>query len=82
MLLGQGASNPHPHGQVWATSFVPTEPATVLRSLAEYAAAPATRGRNLLEDYARDEQTLGKGERMCVPLPWPLSLRARRGEER
>lgn len=32
-----GCSNPHPHGQVWSSSAVPTIPAQELRSLKEYA---------------------------------------------
>lgn len=31
-----GASNPHPHGQVWANEHVPTEPAKELCSLSAY----------------------------------------------
>jgi UDPglucose--hexose-1-phosphate uridylyltransferase len=31
-----GASNPHPHCQVWATEHVPTEPAKELRAQADY----------------------------------------------
>ena len=31
-----GASNPHPHCQVWANEHVPTEPAKELRSLTNY----------------------------------------------
>ncbi len=31
-----GASNPHPHCQIWATEHVPDEPAAELRHLADY----------------------------------------------
>ncbi len=31
-----GASNPHPHGQIWATAHVPNEPARETHSLAGY----------------------------------------------
>jgi UDPglucose--hexose-1-phosphate uridylyltransferase len=31
-----GCSNPHPHGQVWSLSEVPTLPATELASLQRY----------------------------------------------
>ncbi len=31
-----GCSNPHPHGQVWATSYVPDEPATERRTQAAW----------------------------------------------
>ncbi|GAA5895034.1 hypothetical protein JCM5296_000942 [Sporobolomyces johnsonii] len=32
-----GCSNPHPHGQAWSLSYVPTIPAVMLRSQREYA---------------------------------------------
>jgi UDPglucose--hexose-1-phosphate uridylyltransferase len=31
-----GASNPHPHSQIWATSYVPNEPAKEITSLVDY----------------------------------------------
>jgi UDPglucose--hexose-1-phosphate uridylyltransferase len=31
-----GCSNPHPHSQIWATSFIPNEPAKELASLKRY----------------------------------------------
>jgi UDPglucose--hexose-1-phosphate uridylyltransferase len=43
-----GASNPHPHGQIWATEHIPNEPAAELASQQEYLAG---RGRPLLLDY-------------------------------
>src|SRR5260221_7559919 len=35
-----GCSNPHPHGQIWALSHIPTIAATELASLARYADNP------------------------------------------
>ncbi|KAI0262941.1 galactose-1-phosphate uridylyltransferase [Gloeopeniophorella convolvens] len=35
-----GCSNPHPHGQIWALSHIPTIPAAELASLARYATNP------------------------------------------
>ncbi len=32
-----GASNPHPHGQIWASSHLPNEPAKELASQSEYS---------------------------------------------
>jgi hypothetical protein len=32
-----GCSNPHPHGQIWSLSAIPTIPAQELRSLKKYA---------------------------------------------
>lgn len=43
-----GASNPHPHCQVWASEHIPSEPAKELRAQKDYLAA---RGSCLLCDY-------------------------------
>ncbi len=43
-----GASNPHPHCQVWASEHVPTEPAKELRSMSAYR---DEHGTCLLCDY-------------------------------
>lgn len=47
-----GASNPHPHGQLWASDFLPNEAAIEDRHQREYYAA---KGTPLLIDYARAE---------------------------
>jgi UDPglucose--hexose-1-phosphate uridylyltransferase len=47
-----GASNPHPHGQIWATSSIPNELARETATQAEYF---ARHGRSLLQDYAARE---------------------------
>jgi UDPglucose--hexose-1-phosphate uridylyltransferase len=44
-----GCSNPHPHGQIWSSEFIPDEPAAELANLAKYHAA---KGTHMLEDYA------------------------------
>ncbi|MGC9999846.1 MAG: UDP-glucose--hexose-1-phosphate uridylyltransferase [Bryobacteraceae bacterium] len=52
-----GCSNPHPHGQIWAPSTIPNEPAK------EHAAQKAyfeSHGRTLLADYADVELKLGE----------------------
>ncbi len=48
-----GASNPHPHSQIWANAHLPTEPAKELRSQLAYKEA---HGRPLLLDYLHEEQ--------------------------
>lgn len=48
-----GASNPHPHGQIWANSTMPDVPGREQASLAAYRAA---RGSCLLCDYLALEQ--------------------------
>ena len=56
-----GCSNPHPHGQVWATDVVPTLPAL---EDARQRAWLADHGRPLLEVLAKREAALG--ERVVV----------------
>jgi UDPglucose--hexose-1-phosphate uridylyltransferase len=43
-----GASNPHPHGQIWATQHIPNEPALELAAQLDYFAANKS---PLLSDY-------------------------------
>ncbi|WP_348728913.1 UDP-glucose--hexose-1-phosphate uridylyltransferase [Rheinheimera texasensis] len=47
-----GCSNPHPHGQIWASKGIPTLPA---REDAQQAAYLAKHGKNLLQRYAELE---------------------------
>lgn len=47
-----GSSQPHPHGQIWASSFVPTEVAVRDRHLKQYYVEKDT---NLLIDYLSRE---------------------------
>jgi UDPglucose--hexose-1-phosphate uridylyltransferase len=51
-----GCSNPHPHGQLWASRGLPTEPAKEQRSQAAYL---AQRGSPLLLDYLAVERREG-----------------------
>jgi UDPglucose--hexose-1-phosphate uridylyltransferase len=67
-----GASNPHPHGQVWATTALPNEPA---KELAMQRAWLAARGTTLLADYARlelerAERVVVRTERWLAVVPW------------
>jgi UDPglucose--hexose-1-phosphate uridylyltransferase len=68
-----GCSNPHPHGQIWAGDFIPTEVTKELTQQQAWAAAHG--GRPLLLDYAALE--LESGERVVVEnadwlavVPW------------
>ncbi|MFZ0305469.1 MAG: UDP-glucose--hexose-1-phosphate uridylyltransferase [Terracidiphilus sp.] len=67
-----GASNPHPHCQIWSTSFVPDEPAAETAAQRDHLART---GRCLLCDYAAAE--LATGERVVFAndhfvalVPW------------
>jgi UDPglucose--hexose-1-phosphate uridylyltransferase len=61
-----GASNPHPHGQIWATSFLPHLPQ---RKQAAQAAYLRAHGRDLLGDYL--EQELRTKDRLvCTNDEW------------
>lgn len=52
-----GSSNPHPHGQIWATQHVPN---IVAREDANQLAYFASHGRTLLSDYLAQEITSGE----------------------
>ena len=56
-----GSSNPHPHGQVWATRRIPTEPAKEDREQKDYF---ESEGAPLLLDYLDAE--LAAGARVVV----------------
>jgi len=56
-----GTSNPHPHGQIWASDFLPIMPAAEDRQQAAYY---AEHGRPLLLDYLEEE--LRRDERVIV----------------
>jgi UDPglucose--hexose-1-phosphate uridylyltransferase len=56
-----GCSNPHPHGQIWASDFVPNEPAIEDRSQRDYLRDTK---RPMLVDCAQREMKMG--ERVVV----------------
>ncbi|HEY0306949.1 MAG TPA: galactose-1-phosphate uridylyltransferase, partial [Acidobacteriaceae bacterium] len=75
-----GASNPHPHGQVWATEHVPNEPALELAAQLEYA---STHPAGLLADYLnielqQNERIVAQNETWVALVPfwavWPFEL--------
>ncbi|MEI7634017.1 MAG: UDP-glucose--hexose-1-phosphate uridylyltransferase [bacterium] len=62
-----GCSNPHPHGQIWATENIPTEPAKEDESQRRYFETHD--GRALLDDYQDEE--LRRAERVvCRNDAW------------
>ena len=56
-----GCSNPHPHCQIWASSFLPNEAMIKDRNMKEYLEIHKS---NLLLDYAKQE--MDKNERLVV----------------
>ncbi len=73
-----GCSNPHPHGQIWATRHLPNELEKETRAQADYLRKV---GRPLLVDYLERELALGErivfaNEDFCVLTPfwaiWPF----------
>lgn len=72
-----GASNPHPHGQIWAGNAVPRE---ALKEDATQRRHHEATGRQLLLDYAEQEvggpRDLGSDEDWLVVVPfwaaWPF----------
>lgn len=72
-----GASNAHPHGQIWSSSFVPNEAA---REIERQAAYHARRGSSMLIDYAEHEvesgeRTIASNDHWIAVVPywayWP-----------
>ncbi|XP_058268194.1 galactose-1-phosphate uridylyltransferase isoform X2 [Hemibagrus wyckioides] len=73
-----GCSNPHPHCQVWASSFLPNEPALAERCQREYK---QQHGEPMLLQYARmeaqaQERVVVQNEHWIVVVPywatWPF----------
>jgi UDPglucose--hexose-1-phosphate uridylyltransferase len=67
-----GASNPHPHCQIWSTGFVPDEPAAETRSQREYLDRT---GHCLLCDYLQAELLAGErvvfeNDGFVALVPW------------
>ena len=56
-----GCSNPHPHGQIWAQSSLPTQVAITQQHILAYF---QQNGRSLLKDYLDEE--LKKQERIVI----------------
>jgi UDPglucose--hexose-1-phosphate uridylyltransferase len=75
-----GASNPHPHGQIWSTGFVPDEPAAETAAQSEHLAKT---GHCLLCDYVAAEDAAGErvifaNEHFMAVVPywavWPFEV--------
>lgn len=73
-----GASNPHPHGQIWACDFLPNEAAAEDRNQRDYLERT---GATLLLDYAnleveRGERVVAQNDDWVVVVPywavWPF----------
>jgi UDPglucose--hexose-1-phosphate uridylyltransferase len=75
-----GCSNPHPHGQIWATSFLPNLPAKEDAAQRDYL---AQNGRPMLLDYvereaAAEERVVVKTDHWLAVVPywaaWPFEI--------
>lgn len=64
-----GCSNPHPHGQIWATSIIPDEPAKEQKAQLEYF---RKNNRTLLADYLEEE--LKADERIIIENDYFVAL--------
>jgi UDPglucose--hexose-1-phosphate uridylyltransferase len=67
-----GCSNPHPHGQIWAGSFLPNEPAKEEKEQARHFTSC---GRQLLADYLEEEsreklRVVEENEHWTALVPW------------
>ncbi len=70
-----GCSNPHPHGQIWAGDFIPTEIGKELAQQKLWLEAHGARGKPLLLEYATlevksNERTVAQNEEWLVVVPW------------
>jgi len=72
-----GASNPHPHGQIWAQSSLPTQ---IIKTQANLKAHFDIRQKSLLEEYlseeiSRNERIVSENEHFTCLVPfwaiWP-----------
>jgi UDPglucose--hexose-1-phosphate uridylyltransferase len=75
-----GASNPHPHGQIWATEHIPNEPALELAAQLAYL---TEHNQQLLSAYlalelAQQERIVAENETWVALVPfwaiWPFEL--------
>ena len=75
-----GASNPHPHGQIWATEHIPNEPAAELRTQHKFFTENA---RPMLAEYlalelAENERVVAENDSWVALVPfwavWPFEL--------
>jgi UDPglucose--hexose-1-phosphate uridylyltransferase len=75
-----GCSNPHPHGQIWATSTIPNEPRKEQEAFASYQ---EQHGACLLCEYAKLEEVSGErlvcgNEHFLAVVPfwaiWPYEI--------
>lgn len=75
-----GASNPHPHSQVWASNMIPNEPAKELARQADYLRET---GKCLLCSYLEEERKTGErivaaNEQFTALVPfwaiWPFEV--------
>lgn len=79
--LMMGASNPHPHGQIWANAMLPNEPERELESFRHHAKVHG--GKCLLCDYAalereRKERAVYENDGFIAVVPfwalWPFEV--------
>ena len=75
-----GCSNPHPHCQIWASSFIPQEPSKEIESMIQYQ---KKHGSCLLCDYATLEKrkqvrVIVENEEFIAVIPywavWPFEV--------
>lgn len=64
-----GCSNPHPHGQLWATSYVPQETATEVRTQAAWT-GDAPMLLELAEREANGPRAVVQTEHWLAIVPW------------
>jgi len=75
-----GCSNPHPHSQIWSTSYIPNEPAKEMASMQAYQ---SQQGSCLLCDYMAEElheceRVTAQNQHFIAVIPfwavWPFEI--------
>jgi UDPglucose--hexose-1-phosphate uridylyltransferase len=75
-----GASNPHPHGQIWATQHIPNEPAVELAAQLAYYTEHNTQllSAYLTLELAQQTRVVAENETWAALVPfwavWPFEL--------
>ena len=75
-----GASNPHPHGQIWATQHIPNEPALELAAQRDYLSEHKQRllSAYLTLELAQRDRIVTENETWAALVPfwavWPFEL--------
>lgn len=75
-----GCSNPHPHGQIWSSEFIPQHAQTELENMEKYR---AKKGKDMLEEYVKlelkeEQRIVCQNDTFLAVVPfwatWPFEI--------